>query len=189
MRKITETPAGQSRTSACIWVDSRFYRKNGANPLVRDTVHIVDDKQHRNGGDARSGLRAVVPQRLIRFQLGNHLSSAVSELDNVAQIISYEDTLRTAATYEAVRSKTESPKRYRYIGKERDDESGLHYHGARYYVAWLARWAAPDPKLLIDGTNLYVYVRDSPISNGQYLWLFVVQDQKMDFAPSNSSSA
>lgn len=36
-------------------------------------------------------------------------------------------------------------KRYRYIGKERDDESGFYYMGARYYCPWLARWLAPDP--------------------------------------------
>ena len=29
-------------------------------------------------------------------------------------------------------------KRYRFTGKERDDESGLNYHGARYYAPWLA---------------------------------------------------
>ena len=36
-------------------------------------------------------------------------------------------------------------KRYRYTGKERDEESGLYYHGARYYIPWLARWLSPDP--------------------------------------------
>ncbi len=36
-------------------------------------------------------------------------------------------------------------KRYRYTGKERDEESGLYYHGARYYIPWLCRWSASDP--------------------------------------------
>jgi len=36
-------------------------------------------------------------------------------------------------------------KRYRYEGKERDEESGLYYHGARYYMPWLCRWTAVDP--------------------------------------------
>jgi RHS repeat-associated protein len=38
-------------------------------------------------------------------------------------------------------------KRYRYTGKERDEETGLYYHGARYYIPWLARWSAVDPLL------------------------------------------
>lgn len=36
-------------------------------------------------------------------------------------------------------------KRYRYTGKERDEESGLYYHGARYYIPWLARWVSTEP--------------------------------------------
>jgi RHS repeat-associated protein len=36
-------------------------------------------------------------------------------------------------------------KRYRFTGKEKDEESGLYYHVARYYAPWLARWASCDP--------------------------------------------
>ena len=49
------------------------------------------------------------------------------------------------------------PKRYRYTGMERDEESGLNYHTGRYLVPWLARWASSDPSNLIDGPNLYRY--------------------------------
>ena len=69
------------------------------------------------------------------------------ELDEQAQIISYEEYYPYGSTsYQAVRSQTETPKRYRYTGKERDEESGLYYHGARYYAPWLGRWTAADPK-------------------------------------------
>ena len=78
------------------------------------------------------------PRQLIRYQFGNHLGSASLELDDQAQIISYEEyTPYGSSTYQAVRSQTETPKRYRYTGKERDEESGLYYHGARYYAPWL----------------------------------------------------
>jgi uncharacterized protein RhaS with RHS repeats len=81
-----------------------------------------------------------VPQQLIRYQFGNHLGSASLELDDQAQIISYEEyTPYGSTSYQAVRSQTETPKRYRYTGKERDEESGLYYHGARYYAPWLGR--------------------------------------------------
>ena len=64
-----------------------------------------------------------------------------------AQIISYEEyTPYGSTSYQAVRSQTETPKRYRYTGKERDEESGLYYHGARYYAPWLARWIAVIPQ-------------------------------------------
>jgi RHS repeat-associated protein len=57
-----------------------------------------------------------------------------------------------------------SLKRYRYTSKEKDEETGLYYHGARYYACWLARWTAADPAGLIDGPNRYQYVRSSPIA-------------------------
>ena len=57
-----------------------------------------------------------------------------------------------------------SAKRYRYTGKEKDEESGLYYHGARYYAVWLGRWTAADPLGLVDGLNLYRYSRDNPVN-------------------------
>ena len=62
------------------------------------------------------------------------------------------------------RSKTEvNPKRYRYTGKERDEETGFAYHGARYYAPWLGRWTAADPLGLADGVNTYWSFHDNPI--------------------------
>jgi RHS repeat-associated protein len=48
------------------------------------------------------------------------------------------------------------PKRYRFTGQERDEESNLNHHGARYYAPWLGRWASADPEGLKAGINLYV---------------------------------
>jgi len=102
--------------------------------------------------------------QLIRYQFGNHLGSASLELDDRAQIISYEEyTPYGSTSYQAVASQTETPKRYRYTGKERDEETGFSYHGARYYVPWLCRWSALDPAGLVDGTNMYAYVRGNPV--------------------------
>ena len=58
---------------------------------------------------------------------------------------------------------TVSNRRYRYNGKERDEETGLYYYGARYYAAWLGRWTAVDPAGLRGGMNLYAYVGNRPI--------------------------
>jgi RHS repeat-associated protein len=56
-----------------------------------------------------------------------------------------------------------SPKRYRYTGKERDEATGLDYHGLRYRVPWLGRWSTADPLGLVDGPNLYAYARGNPV--------------------------
>jgi RHS repeat-associated protein len=55
-------------------------------------------------------------------------------------------------------------KRYRYSGKERDEESSLYYYGARYLAPWLARWVSCDPAGPIDAPNLYGFTLSSPLN-------------------------
>jgi RHS repeat-associated protein len=101
-----------------------------------------------------------------RFQLGNHLGSASVELDEAGEVISYEEYHPYGSTsYRSHRpgGANLSLKRYRFTGKERDDESGLYYHGARYYAAWLGRWTAADPIGIGDGLNRFAYVRGNPV--------------------------
>ncbi|WP_213539891.1 SpvB/TcaC N-terminal domain-containing protein [Nitrosospira sp. NRS527] len=141
----------------------------GANTatLERETLHVMDDKQRIALVETRTFDTPgddPAPRQLIRYQFGNHLGSACLELDEQAQIISYEEYAPYgSSTYQAVRSQTETAKRYRYTGKERDEESGLYYYGARYYAVWIGRWATCDPKGLAAGINVYRYCSDKPI--------------------------
>ena len=80
-------------------------------------------------------------------------------------MLSYEEyTPFGSAAYQAVASQLQTPKRYRFAGKERDEESGLYYQRARYYAPWLGRWTSADPAGTIDGPNLYRYVRNNPVA-------------------------
>jgi RHS repeat-associated protein len=143
----------------------RQYNGNNTDPILeRESLHIMDDKQRIALIDTKmidtENPPEKLPETLIRYQFGNHLGSASLELDDKAQIISYEEYYPYGSTsYHAVRSQTETPKRYRYTGKERDEETGLYYHGARYYVPWLGKWIAADPQFNV---NLYEYSRNSP---------------------------
>ena len=104
------------------------------------------------------------PAQLWRFQLHNHQGSATLELDQTGAVISYEEYYPFGGTaYQAVRSGLETPKRQRFLGRERDEESGLYHFGARYYAAWLGRWTSPDPAGLADGTNRYAYAGNDPV--------------------------
>jgi RHS repeat-associated protein len=82
------------------------------------------------------------------------------ELDGSGGLISYEEYHPYGTTaYQARTTAAEvSLKRYRYTGKERDEETGLYYHGARYYVPSLGRWISADPIGIDVGLNLFVYV-------------------------------
>jgi RHS repeat-associated protein len=100
-----------------------------------------------------------------RYQLSNNIESATLELNELAEIISYEEYYPYGDTsYQAGKSAAEvGLKRYRYTGKEKDEESGLYYMLARYYSGWLGRWTASDPAGLVDGPNLYMYCRGNPV--------------------------
>src|SRR6185312_8485160 len=106
------------------------------------------------------------PVPLQRHQLGNHLGSASLELAADGALISYEEYHPYGTTaFQAGRSAAEtSLKRYRYTGKERDEETGLSYHGARYYAPWIARWLNPDPIGVRGGINVYAYCHGNPVS-------------------------
>lgn len=145
-----------------------FWKREGASILERETLHIMDDKQRiamveTRIKDTKNSDR--VPRQLLRYQLGNQLGSSVMELDKDAHRISCEEYYPYGSTsYQAVRKDIEVPiKLYRYTGKERDEETGLYYHGARYYASWLGKWISGDPAGLADGNNLYQYGRSSPI--------------------------
>ena len=71
-----------------------------------------------------------------------------------------------SSAYRSSRSGVEvSAKRYRYVGLECDDETGLYSMGARYYAAWLGRWTSADPiGIGADGPGLYNYTRGSPVN-------------------------
>ncbi len=172
VRKVTgrQAPAGQTptRMKERIYLGGfevyREYANDGQTvTLSRETLHLMDDKQRVALVETRTQGNDHAPQQLIRYQLGNHLGSASLELDDQAQIISYEEyTPYGSTSYQAVRSVTETAKRYRYTGKERDEETGFSYHGARYYAPWLGRWTTCDPIGVADGTNSFLYVKCSP---------------------------
>jgi RHS repeat-associated protein len=129
-------------------------------------LHVMDDKQRIALVETRTfdTTNDLTPPQTIRYQLGNHLGSATLEIDEQAQVITYEEYHPYGTTaYCAGRSKAEvSLKRYRYTGKERDEETGFSYHSARYYLPWLGRWLNCDPIGIKDHINLFCYVSNRP---------------------------
>ncbi|MDJ0991782.1 MAG: RHS repeat-associated core domain-containing protein, partial [Desulfobacterales bacterium] len=166
VRKITERQNGSLQDERLYLGGFEIYRQHAGvhAGLVRETLHIMDDRQRIAMVETRNEIDDGSRKQLIRYQLANHLESASLELDDQAQIISYEEyTPYGSTSYQAVRHQTETSKRYRFTGKERDEESGLYYHGARYYAPWLGRWTSTDPAGLVDGMNLYLYVGNNPV--------------------------
>ena len=131
-------------------------------------LHVMDDAQRiciveTPTVDDGHAADPIVPR--FRFQLTNHLGSATVELTETAQVISYEDYHPYGTTaYHARHAAVEvSPKRYRYTGMERDEETGLNYHTARYYAPWLGRWCSADLVVRTSGSNSFAAMNANPI--------------------------
>jgi len=146
-----------------------FRRRQGAERFERQTLHVRDGRNQVAVVEMRTVDTAgddPAPEQLVRHQLSDHLASVHVELDDQARIISYEEHAPFGATtYQAVRSQTEAPKRFRYTGHERDEGTGLYAMGARYYASWLCRWVSCDPAGIGDAPNRYEYVANNPVRN------------------------
>lgn len=173
VRKVIERQNGTRREERLYLGDFELYREfagDGASvTLARETLHVLDGKQRLALVETKTMDAAAPPfspAPRLRYQLGNHLGSVTLELDEQAGLISYEEYTPFGCTaFQAAAGQVEvSRKRYRYTGKERDEETGLYYHGARYYAPWLGRWTSCDPAGLVDGANLYLYVNNNPLN-------------------------
>ncbi|WP_328418428.1 hypothetical protein OG470_32485 [Micromonospora sp. NBC_00389] len=162
-RKVTETQAGARKNERLYLGGYEIYREYGDGDVTmeRQTLHVIDGKQSIAIVETAT-TPAGTPA--IRYQLSNHLGSASGELDQDGALVGYEEFHPYGTTaFQAARSAAEvSLKRYRYTGKERDDETGLSYHRARYYAPWLGRWASADPLGIREGTNVYSYASSNP---------------------------
>jgi RHS repeat-associated protein len=143
-------------------------RTTGAVALERQTLHVRDAARVAVLVETKTidtSIPGFTPTTRQRYQVANHLGSTAAELDASGGVITYEEYFPYGGTsWQATASTTDvSARRYRYTGKERDDETGLYYHGARYYAAWLGRWTSADPAGFVDGVNLYRYGRNNPI--------------------------
>ncbi|WP_198675872.1 SpvB/TcaC N-terminal domain-containing protein [Kribbella monticola] len=173
VRKVIERVGG-ARVERIYLGAVEIYRERQANGpvrLERHTLHVSDtagriaqvDLKLRD--DDNTDPANPLGTALIRYQYGNQVGSATLETDDTGTPISYEEyhPYGTTAYRSGKPSADLSLKRYRFAGRERDDETGLHYGGARYYAPWLGRWISADPGGFTDGTNLYLYCHNNPV--------------------------
>src|SRR5258708_398160 len=111
----------------------------------------------------------------IKYYITDHLHSTAVFADKSGTMLDDNDFYPWGGAVSGVGTTT-SNNHYKFTGKERDDESGLDYFGARYYSNGLGRFITPDwaggkPSAVpyaewIDpqSLNLYTYVRNLPTS-------------------------
>lgn len=174
VRKVIERPGGKKLERIYLGLVEIYREKqnNGTPDLERYTLHISDN----TGKIAQVDIKTIdknnqdtfnlIDENVIRYQYSNHLGSATLETDENGNVISYEEyhPYGTSSYRVSKPNNNLSLKRYRFSGKERDDETGFYYFGARYYAAWLGRWTSSDLGGFVDGLNLYRYCKNNPIT-------------------------
>ncbi len=152
---------GSANTESTVYIDGVFehdvWHKNGEH-RENNHLHIVDDQQ-RIARVRRGSPHPEDAGPSVQYHIGDHLGSSHMVVDESGGWINREEYF----PYGETSFGSFARKRYRFVAKERDEESGLYYQGARYYAPWLARWVSSDPAGMTDALNLYQYAHNNPL--------------------------
>jgi len=120
--------------------------------FIRYPVYIYAASQGNNFDDTTP---------YIKYNMDDHLGSSCLRLSDTGALIDREEHYPFGETSFGSYAK----KRYRFCGKEKDEESGLYYYGVRYYSPWTCRFISVDP-LAHERVSLspYNYCSNDPIN-------------------------
>ncbi len=134
--------AGSPIYERTIYIDGIFeyhILENGTT-YEKNYVHVMDDQSRI----AMVRIGTPFPDDItnaVTYNLEDQIGSSSVRLNTTGGVIDKEEyypfgdsSLRTFAK-----------KQYRYVGKQKDAESGLYYYGARYYSPWTCRFISVDP--------------------------------------------
>lgn len=162
VKKLVRKQGGKIEVT--VYIDGIFEHQHvvhRGSTQENNTLHVMDDA-------ARVAvLRVGKPfaddaTPAVKYDLGDHLRSSNLVIDGTGALVGREEFTPYGETSFGSFAK----KRYRFSGKERDEETGLEYFGARYYAPWCCKWITPDPLTiftLIGDLNLYGYVAARPL--------------------------
>ncbi|MCG8455414.1 MAG: RHS repeat-associated core domain-containing protein, partial [Holophagales bacterium] len=141
VKKLVRLQGGELEITVYIGGFERRYRVSGGTTLEHDELHL----DHSRSRLATVRVGPAFPgdsSPAVRYRLAGHLGSSNLTVDDQGTWTNREEF----TPYGETSFGGFASKRYRHTGKERDAESGLCYHGARYYAPWLARWQSIDPE-------------------------------------------
>ncbi len=159
-RRVKKVVRRQGGVTSTVYIDGVFeqhrWTENGT-ARANASVHVMDNSQRvaivRFGPPAPGDTGPVV-----QYHHADHLGSAHLVTDDAGALVGREEFTPFGESSVGAFAR----KRFRFIGKERDEESGLACHGARYYAYWTGRWTSCDPLGMIDGLSLYTYAKNRP---------------------------
>jgi RHS repeat-associated protein len=134
--------------------------------------NVIDSNKHYNTLHVMDGRSRIATERVgtdtddstptVKYNVEDHLGTSTVVLTNTGTLVNREEYYPFGETCFGAFAK----KRYRYVGKEKDNESGLYYYGARYYAPWTCRFVSVDP-LAASYAHLtpYNYAGNKPIGD------------------------
>lgn len=157
VKKLVRKQGGQVEVT--VYIDGAFeYQRivQGGTTRENNTLHVMDNQSRialvRVGNPFPDDTTPAV-----KYHLGDHLGSSNVVVDEAAGWVNREEY----TPYGETSFGSFARKRYRFTGKERDEESGLFYYGARFYSSNTARWVSSDPIHTTSG-SLYQFCINRP---------------------------
>jgi RHS repeat-associated protein len=177
----------QGRIEATVYIDGIFeYQRivQGGATRENNTLHVMDSQSRialvRVGTPFPDDTTPAV-----QYHLGDHLGSSTVVVDSAGNWVNREED----TPYGETSFGSFARKRYRFTGKERDEESGLYYFGARYYAPWLGRWVSSDPLQSRVGRaalSAFQYVANNPMTRVDP---FGLEDKPLVAPPTNATDS
>ena len=159
VKKVYNVDGGNYTTT--VYIDGIFeyqYLKRGGSTYERNYCHVMDDTKRIAQIRYGSAQEDITDSTF--YIVDDHLGTSTLRLNTSGSLIDRQEYYPFGESS----LRTFDYKRYQYTGKERDEESGLYYYGARYYSAWTCRFLGVDPmvsKTFYQGS--YVYADNNPI--------------------------
>lgn len=142
---VSKVGGGGIKREVTVYIDGVYeetYVTNGGtlDPNKHyNTLHVMDGRSRiatlRVGTDTDDSTPAV------KYNIEDHLGTSSVMLAKNGALVNREEYYPFGDSCFGAFAK----KRYRYVGKEKDNESGLYYYGARYYAPWTYRFVSVDP--------------------------------------------
>jgi RHS repeat-associated protein len=127
------------------------------------SLHVMDDKSRIAIVRVGEAFESDGVKVRVQYHLGDHLGSSGLVIGGEAATDSVFINREEFFPYGETSFGSFGRKRYRFTGKERDEESGLNYHGMRYLSLPSCRWISCDPAGVDPMWSIYVYARNSPL--------------------------
>jgi RHS repeat-associated protein len=161
LKKVVRKQGGQFEVTHYIDETFEHHRWGGQSPAEENNhVHVMDDTQRI--ALVRFGAAHLDDHGpAVKFHFGDHLGSSNVVVDSDGALVNREEF----TPYGETSFGSFARKRYRYTGKERDEESGLSCHGARYLAGSTGRFISADPHLeMYTAWSPYCYALANPLN-------------------------